>query len=152
MECIYLPDIWNLRSNQDINNFRFPTQILFLLWRIPPCVDINIPSPRIRFSHAQSQVAGPGPGKPVYGGQCNGVPLPDMNYEAIKREIVPILHNNHSMARHFLTEEKRYTVQSTVVQFWCWISGQAGQDTYILHTTEILSSNHQHDKSCPMLS
>ena len=117
MECIYLPDIWNLRSNQDINNFRFPTQILFLLWRIPPCVDINIPSPRIRFSHAQSQVAGPGPGKPVYGGQCNGVPLPDMNYEAIKREIVPILHNNHSMARHFLTEEKRYTVQSTEVQF-----------------------------------
>ena len=117
MECIYLPDIWNLRSNQDINNFRFPTQILFLLWRIPPCVDINIPSPWIRFSHAQSQVAGPGPGKPVYGGQCNGVPLPDMNYEAIKREIVPILHNNHSMARHFLTEEKRYTVQSTEVQF-----------------------------------
>ena len=108
MECIYLPDIWNLRSNQDINNFRFPTQILFLLWRIPPCVDINIPSPRIRFSHAQSQVAGPGPGKPVYGGQCNGVPLPDMNYEAIKREIVPILHNNHTMGRHFLTEEKRY--------------------------------------------
>ena len=113
MECIYLPDIWNLRSNQDINNFRFPTQILFLLWRIPPCVDINIPSPRIRFSHAQSQVAGPGPGKPVYGGQCNGVPLPDMNYEAIKREIVPILHNNHSTARHFLTEEKRYGVHST---------------------------------------
>lgn len=99
MECIYLPDIWNLRSNQDINNFRFPTQILFLLWRIPLCVDINIPSPWIRFSHAQSQVAAP---------QCNGVPLPDMNYEAIKREIVPILHNNHSMGRHFLTEEKRY--------------------------------------------
>ena len=150
MECIYLPDIWNLRSNQDINNFRFPTQILFLLWRIPPCVDINIPSPRIRFSHAQSQVAGPGPGKPVYGGQCNGVPLPDMNYEAIKREIVPILHNNHSVARHFLTEEKRYTVQSTEVQFVIGagpLDKQPVQDLY-----QILSSNHQHVKSCSMLS
>ena len=57
------------------------------------------------------------------GKQCNGIDLPEMNYDSIKRELLPMINNkeyhskdeqfnhNNSGIQGYMTKDKRYIYQ-----------------------------------------